>query len=267
MKIQQIRNATVRITFGGSTFLVDPWLAPKRTMGCFADIPGHPFTVPDPVKEQILMPIFDLPMPAADVLKGVDAYIVTHIHPDHIDMAPDGTVGGPLDHACPVFVQSEEDAAVFRRSGFTDVRVLSSEGTSFAGVRLTKTPARHGVITPCGPSCGVVFEAEGEKPLYAAGDTVWYEAVGQTIRKFRPRVILLNACAAELVENGRLIMGDEDVAAVAAAAPESRIVLTHMDNVAHASITRHEMRGLLARRHVTSCLMPDDGETIDFLVL
>ena len=27
-------------------------------------------------------------MAANEVLKGVDAYIVTHVHPDHIDMGP-----------------------------------------------------------------------------------------------------------------------------------------------------------------------------------
>ena len=46
------------------------------------------------------------------VLEGVDACIVTHVHPDHIDMAADGTVGAALPKNMPVFVQSDEDAAV-----------------------------------------------------------------------------------------------------------------------------------------------------------
>ena len=29
MKFQQIRSATAIVTFGGSRFLIDPWLAPK----------------------------------------------------------------------------------------------------------------------------------------------------------------------------------------------------------------------------------------------
>ena len=41
MNIQQIRNATLRITISGKTFLIDPWLAAKGTMGCFADIPSR----------------------------------------------------------------------------------------------------------------------------------------------------------------------------------------------------------------------------------
>ncbi len=33
MNIQQIRNATMRITLGNTTFLTDPWLADKGAAG------------------------------------------------------------------------------------------------------------------------------------------------------------------------------------------------------------------------------------------
>ena len=264
MKIQQIRNATIRITLGGKTFLVDPWLAGKGEMGCFADIPGHPYTLPDPVKEMISMPIFPLPIVQEDVLAGVDGYIVTHIHPDHVDMAADGTVGEKLDHTITVFVQDEADKSVFLHSGFQDVRVLTQEGQTFGDVTLIKTPARHGVIKPCGHACGVIFQAESEKTIYVAGDTIWYEAVEKTLDTYGPAVTVLNCCAAETVENGRLIMNDEDVEAVARTLPSTQLFLTHMDNVAHASITRHTMRGYLAKRSVERYVMPKDGECVEF---
>ena len=74
---------------------------------------------------------------------------------------------------------------------------------------------------------------------------------------------MLNACAAEIVGYGRLIMNDEDVEAVAQTAKNAKIVISHMDTVAHASITRYAMRGLLAKRGVVY-LMPEDGETLAF---
>lgn len=168
MKIQQIRNAMLRIRYAGKTFLTDPWLAPRGSMGTFRD---HPMFRCRPEQLDLAMPLCDLPMPVADILAGVDAYIVTHVHPDHIDMAADGSVGAPLDKTVPVFVQSDEDAAVLRRSGFARVEVLGEE-TVFAGIRLSRTPGRHGTIIPCGPSCGVVFRHPGEKTLYVAGDTI-----------------------------------------------------------------------------------------------
>ncbi|MCR4667628.1 MAG: MBL fold metallo-hydrolase [Desulfovibrio sp.] len=261
MNIQQLRNATVRIEYGGKSFLIDPWLMDKGAMGCFVDTP---FRCVDPSKETIPMPMCDLPMPVNDILRGVDAYIITHVHPDHVDMEADGTVGKVLDKNIPVFVQSPEDAQILLRSGFSEVTVLY-ENSGIGDVNLIKTPGRHGTKIPCGPSCGVVFQAPSEKTLYIAGDTIWYDAVRHTLEQFRPDVIIVNACAAELRNEGRLIMDDADVAAVHMACPEATIVISHMDTVAHASITRNDMRQFLHKRGLeTATVMPDDGETLSF---
>ncbi len=266
MTIQQIRNATNKITFGGKTFLLDPWLAAKGSLGSFSEItlPGVDLTTPDPTKSLIPMPMCELPLSIDEILAGVDATIVTHIHPDHIDIAPDGTLGGPLDKRAPLFCQSETDAAAFRANGFLDVRVLTEAGESFGGVTLRKTFARHGTVIPCGDACGVTLEAEGEKRLYVAGDTVWTSEVQETLRAFRPDVIMLNACAAEFVVFGRLIMNDEDVLWVHRTCPDARLYITHMDTVPHATITRADMKGLLARRGITAYDMPLDGATVTY---
>ena len=46
MKLTQIRNATNRLEYAGTTFLIDPWLAPKHTLS-FVDIPGMPSSASD----------------------------------------------------------------------------------------------------------------------------------------------------------------------------------------------------------------------------
>ena len=62
MQIRQIRNATIKIHYGGKVFLVDPWLAPKDGFGCFAGLPESiPFKTPDSQKTFISMPICPLP--------------------------------------------------------------------------------------------------------------------------------------------------------------------------------------------------------------
>lgn len=265
MEIKQIRNATNKIRYGGKIFLLDPWLTPQYELGTFAAFPGHPYQVPDPVKEQIPMPLFGLPEPVDTILAGVDAYILTHIHPDHIDMDfINGTIGAPLDHTLPIFTQTEEDAVVLRKSGFTDIRLLMEEGVRFGDVTLHKTPARHGTIKPSCEACGIIFKADQEKRLYVAGDTVWYAGVQETLAKYQPEVVTLNACAAELVGFGRLIMDDEDVDCVHQTLPEAKLFLTHFDNAAHASITRTEMRGRLMKRGITGYDMPEDGESVTY---
>ena len=74
---------------------------------------------------------------------------------------------------------------------------------------------------------------------------------------FPSRVVLLKQ-----KENGRLIMSAEDVWNVSLTAPEAKLYLTHMDNVAHASVTRFTMRGQLTAYGVSNYDMLEDGETV-----
>lgn len=261
MKIKQIRNATLKIEYAGKTFLIDPWLTGKGEFGSFADVPGFPFKVPDPMKNQIPMPINGLPESVDKILAGVDYYLVTHIHPDHIDCnMVDGTVGAPLNKDVITLVQDDNDSAIFKKSGFKDVQLIDK--IDIEGIILTKTPTIHGKIKPMCDACGVIFQAEGEKTLYLAGDTIWFEGVKQTLEKFNPDVVIMNTCAAELVGYGRLIMNDEDVDSVAQTVPNAELILSHMDNVSHATITRQSMRGLMAKRGIVDYFMPADGETL-----
>ncbi|MCI8333741.1 MAG: MBL fold metallo-hydrolase [Lachnospiraceae bacterium] len=75
MRIQQIRNATLKIIYGDSTFLLDPWLQDRGT-GFSA------LTVRSEMKG-VKSPLNELPMPPEEILNGVDYCLVTHIHPDH----------------------------------------------------------------------------------------------------------------------------------------------------------------------------------------
>ena len=75
MKITQIRNATNRLEYAGKTFLIDPWLMPRHTF-CFVDVPGQPYHTPDPLKEHLPMPFYDLPMSKEEILKDVDFIVL-----------------------------------------------------------------------------------------------------------------------------------------------------------------------------------------------
>lgn len=264
MQIQQIRNGTNKIIYGDTTFLLDPYLGEKGALGTLGDISGQPYKTPDPVKMQLPMPFYPLPDPIGTILEHVDYYLFTSLAPDHIDRTADGTVGALLDHKIPALVQNETDAALLRKSGFADVRVVSEDGTELGEITLVKTATCHGKIIPTGDAMGVVLLKEGEKALYVAGDTIWYEEVRQVLQDFKPRVVMVNGCAATLLGCGRLSMDDEDIESVSRNLPDAVVYVTHMDNDAAACITRHEMRGRLTNRGVTSYIMPRDGQTIHF---
>ena len=79
------------------------------------------------------------------------------------------------------------------------------------------------------------------------------------------RFLTVDAYAAAVpfyMKNGFVPLNDEDVDCVHQTMPEAKLYLTHFDNVAHASITRSQMRGALVRRGVGNYVIPEDGETV-----
>ena len=132
MKIQQIRNATIRIECAGKHFLIDPWFQKKGT--------GMIAPSPDPERAKIPSPTTELPFPVEQIMEGIDAMIVTHIHPDHFD--PE--TAAMLDKSIPVFAVNEETKTQIEGFGYTSVMVLKDEGTDFDGVVLIRTEAMHG---------------------------------------------------------------------------------------------------------------------------
>jgi len=260
VQLQQIRNATVKITYAGTTFLIDPMLSKKGTY------PGFEKTY----RSELRNPLVDLPMSVEDVLAGVDAVIVTHTHLDHWDDAAQEAL--PKD--IPLFAQNQADATLIRTQGFTDVRVLSDKA-EFGGVKLNKTGGQHGtdemfavpeVATFLGDAMGVVFEAPGHKTLYLVGDTIWRDEVDQALEQYAPEVIVINAGYATMSDYyGSIIMGKEDVLRAAKAKPDATIVATHMDAINHMAQTRVELREFVQKNGVADRVeVPEDGESMKF---
>ena len=115
-----------------------------------------------------------------------------------------------------------------------------------------------------GEVCGYVFEAPGEKCLYLAADTIYCSEAEQTIRKYHPKVIILNCCEAT-TPLGRLIMNLSDVEKVCQSAPEAMVIASHLDSVNHALLTRKDIKefadtkGFSGFRKTESTLLYKEG--------
>jgi L-ascorbate metabolism protein UlaG (beta-lactamase superfamily) len=260
VRYQQIRNATAKISYGKTTFLVDPMLSKKGTY------PGFKGTY----RSELRNPLVELPISEAAVIADVDAVIVTHTHLDHWDDAAQAL----LPKGIPLFVQNDSDAEIIRKEGFTDVRVLATHA-EFGGVTLTKTGGRHGseamyasapLAAALGVEMGVVLQAPGHPTVYLAGDTLWTADVDHALAAYKPEVIVLNAGYARVLGyEGAIIMGKDDVLHAAQIMPKSVVVAVHLDAINHMALSREELRKFVLEKGIQARVeIPEDGASLKF---
>lgn len=250
MKIQQIRNATLKIIYGGVTFLIDPWLQDKGT--------GFSARAVSSEMNGIKSPMDELPVSADEIIKGVDYCLVTHVHPDHFTQ-------DYLPYSMNIIVQNDEDFRKVRELGFKNVSVIKGNSIKIEDAFITKTPAVHGeneqIAAIMGEVSGYILTGE-EKSLYIVGDTVFYEGVEKTLTKYKPDVIIVNCCEAT-VPLGRLIMNLNDVHSVCKLCPDVTVIATHLDSVNHALISSDDVRRYAVKNNLTQVIVPQNGEWIE----
>lgn len=262
--IQLIRNATVKITYDNTTFLVDPMFAEP---GAY---PGFENTF----RSELRNPLTPLPMPVEKILAGVDAVILTHTHLDHWDESAQKVL--PKD--IPFFVQDEKDANLIQTQGFQHIRILKNT-TEFNGVTLHKTACKHGsdemfddpvVGTLLGNVMGIVFKAPNQKTTYLAADTVWFDGVDNAIKTHHPDFIILNTGGAALTiekfkDNPYIIMGKKDILRAGKAAPHAKIIAVHMDAINHMTVDRKDVSEYTYAQGIRDrVFIPFDGEMLHF---
>ena len=249
VKLTLIRSATLRIEVAGKTLLVDPQL---DAAGAREAVPN----TPNPRRS----PLGELPEPAAAVVAGLDAVLVTHLHRDHFD----DTARELLDHGLPLFCQPQ-DAERLHADGFVDVRPVHADAT-FGDVLIERTEGRHGtgeIGRRMAPVSGFVLAAPGEPTLYVAGDTILCDEVRDAVERYRPDVIVVNASAARFNEGGPIVMDNDDVVELAREAPQSLVVAVHFETVSHSTETRADLRERLHREGLTDRVaVPEDGSEV-----
>ena len=250
MRIQQVRNATLVIEYGGSRFLIDPMLAEQ---GAYPGLPGT-------VNSHLPYPTAALPVPVASLL-DVDAVIVTHTHPDHWDEAaapwcrntsPCSSSMKPIA-PCLLRRASATSACCATRSS------RASPAPDHRAARLGRRHRRHRRYPRRGLRRGLRARRRGH--AVPTGDTVWNAQVEDNLRRYNPQVVILNAGDARVIGLGAIIMDAQDVWQAYQAAPGATLIASHMEAVNHAVLTRRALREFAIEKGMTDRLrIPEDGE-------
>jgi L-ascorbate metabolism protein UlaG (beta-lactamase superfamily) len=236
VKLTLVRNATLLLELRGRRVLVDPML---DEAGARPPVESTP--------NQRRNPLVSLPRPAEELVQGLDAVLVTHLHRDHFDE----TAARLLPRDVPVFCQPEDEESL--RGVGLDARPVAT-ALDWDGVPLTRTGGRHGtgeIADQLGPVSGFVLDG-----LYVAGDTIWCAEVEEAIARHRPRVAVVNGSGACFLEGGPLVMTTAEVREVVARVPT--VVVVHLEAINHCRETRAEVRAA-----VPEALVPEDGETLE----
>jgi L-ascorbate metabolism protein UlaG (beta-lactamase superfamily) len=249
MRLLLLRHATLLIEYNARKLIVDPML---DDAGAWPAVQNSP----NPRKN----PLVSLPMPAEEVVEGVEAVLVTHTHSDHWD----GTAARLLAKDLPLFGQAE-DVVKFRAQGFSDVRVVRPS-LQWDGIEIIRTGGQHGrgeIGRAMAPVSGFVLRAAGEPTIYIAGDTIWCDDLQQALRDHKPAIVVVNTGAAQFLEGGPITMSADDVIATCQALPSAQVVAVHMEAINHCLLTRADLAFQLEAARVGRVAIPGDGEWLE----
>ena len=247
IKIQLIRNATMKITYAGKTILADPMLSPKGAMDPFIGIARNP-TV-------------ELPMRTEEILAGVDGVLVTHDHPDHFDKTAGDIISKDISMIC-----QPGDEVKRKKEGFKN-SVSVEAAYTWKGINISRIGGRHGsgkILEMMGKVSGFVLQAKGEPTVYWIGDSVWCEEVENAIKKYDPDIIITHSGGAKIPGFDPILMDAGQTIGVVKASSKARVVAIHMESLDHCTVTRKGLRETADKAGIPAArlVIPEDGETI-----
>jgi L-ascorbate metabolism protein UlaG (beta-lactamase superfamily) len=249
MKIQLIRNASLKIWINNKVILVDPMLGDKFSIPSFGGKSKNP--------------LVDLPLAIEEVLEGLDAVLITHLHQDHWDEKAWEII--PKDTT--IFCQPG-DLEKIKAQGFHTI--ISIDGSlNFEGLNITRTKAQHGsgkILELMGEASGYILAANGEPTIYIVGDSILIPEITSYIDQHNPDVVLTNSGGAIMpgYEKTPILMDATQTADLADYCSPKLLVTCHLEALDHCKVSREELNLLGSVKESRNIFVPFDGDVMDF---
>ncbi|MCH4890186.1 MBL fold metallo-hydrolase [Acidaminobacter sp. JC074] len=262
MKIQLIRNATMRISYAGEVILTDPMLAEKGAYRGFMD------------RENLVNPTAELKTTLDEITKNVTSVLVSHTH------IPAKGAGGPSDHFDQVAVSKlkkdlpiltqPSDVKGLENAGFVNVHAIE-ESLDYKEITVKRFIGRHADIDALlplvGDSSAYMLKSQDEPSIFWTGDTLLTEKMKKYLLDEKPDLVIVHAGGAELPIDAegnmsQLVMHADDTIEIAKLLPDAKIIAVHMESLDHCPVTRQELRMKAEKNQVLNIIIPEDGEIV-----
>jgi L-ascorbate metabolism protein UlaG (beta-lactamase superfamily) len=246
MQLQFIRNATMRLTYGGHVLLLDPFLGAEGTIESFGGLAPNP--------------IVDLPCTPQEVIAGTEMVLLSHLHIDHFDPLAQELLPKDL----PVFCQPGDEERI-AAMGFTNITPIAASVT-WQGITITRTAGQHGTgewIEKMGNVSGFIFEAAGEPKVYWAGDTIFYPPVAAILKEHQPDFTIVHASGAKFGDSDPIVM-DSAQTIQTCQSTTGTVIAIHLESLDHGTVSRADLRAAADAAGIAPdrLLIPEDGDTL-----
>lgn len=256
MKLVFYRNCTMKLYYEDKVFLIDPMFRKKGETHKLSRILFYPEKGP----------LVDLPAAPEDIMKDVNAILLTHMHPGHFDQAAADAI--PKD--MPFYVQNLNDKDLVRKFGMTKTQTINMTlWTHMDDTDIIRVSGRHGdaaeiqhVLNTMQNSSGIIIKKKGAETVYITGDTMWCRGLEEGLG-YNPSVII--AYLGHAYDEGmHITMGTDELERIISICPDARIVCVHMDTFENQELSRKDLRDY-ADLHGFSdrIIVPENGETIE----
>lgn len=255
MKVHHIRNATMVIESGNNFILVDPMLSKKGELG-----PPLTYFRFKPQRN----PIVDLPDNAMAIIKKTTHCLITHLHPDHLDIEAELFL---KEKNIPV-IGSIRDEAKLRKKGLNVNQIVDYwQKSNFLGGKIQGIPALHGygfAGKMAGDVMGFFIELPNEKTFYLSSDTIYTDDVHKVLTEFKPDIAVVACGTAQFDIFQPFLMRMDDILKFMRNAP-NKVLANHLEAANHCPTKRTDLRKEVSNIGLTDkVFIPMDGESITY---